>query len=251
MKSLLSYIYEAQIDGLKDVKIIRHYTTGSALKSILKLGYIEERESQGDSDWEGYDLYDYKVVSFHDARLDPERDTFIDCNNAKLSLDGYTPTLGLHCKKVCACIEIDYEKLPKLIQDRTHLLNIYKKKAEEFVNCWNRVMDSVKNDDGFVVWAKCKLEFTEFVKSVIKGDDEELKESLKFIWNPYDVNKLIQEKEAKLVFTEIEKIFLKYYTKEKLYEPVKDLFHNDTIFIYDEISTYMRWGFGYGFPEIK
>lgn len=35
MKSLHQYILEGQIDGLKNVSIIRHYTTGSALKSIL------------------------------------------------------------------------------------------------------------------------------------------------------------------------------------------------------------------------
>ena len=34
---LNDYLIEAQIDGLKDVKIIRHYTTGAGLKSILKV----------------------------------------------------------------------------------------------------------------------------------------------------------------------------------------------------------------------
>ncbi len=44
MKHLQEYIFEAQIDGLKDVKIIRHYTTGAGLKSILKNGYIQHIE---------------------------------------------------------------------------------------------------------------------------------------------------------------------------------------------------------------
>ena len=48
---LNDYLIEAQVDGLKDVKIIRHYTTGAGLKSILKNGYIEARESIGDDDW--------------------------------------------------------------------------------------------------------------------------------------------------------------------------------------------------------
>ena len=109
MQSLYEYILEAQVDGLKDVKIIRHYTTGAALRSILKDGYIEARESKGDEDWEAYDLFDKKVVSFHDKRTDPEWNTFIKANNRRISMEGTTPTLGLHDKKVCACIEIDYE----------------------------------------------------------------------------------------------------------------------------------------------
>lgn len=127
---------EGQIDGLRDVKIIRHYTTGSALKSILKSGIIEARISRGDSDWEGYDLYDNCVVSFHDVRTDPEYKEIID-QNSKKSWHGGTRTLGQHADKICCCIEIDYDKLDKLIQDQTHLLNIYGKKAEEFINLWN------------------------------------------------------------------------------------------------------------------
>ena len=44
MKTLYEYILEAQIDGLKNVKIIRHYTTGAALKKILASGIIEPNE---------------------------------------------------------------------------------------------------------------------------------------------------------------------------------------------------------------
>ena len=110
MQSLYEYILEAQVDGLKDVKIIRHYTTGAALRSILKDGYIEARESKGDEDWEAYDLFDKKVVSFHDKRTDPEWNTFIKANNRRISMEGTTPTLGLHDKKVCACIGINAAK---------------------------------------------------------------------------------------------------------------------------------------------
>lgn len=42
-------------------------------------------------------------------------------------MNGLTNTLALHMDKVCACTEIDYDKLPQLIQDKTHLLNIYGK----------------------------------------------------------------------------------------------------------------------------
>ena len=47
-KIIKKHLNEGQVDSLKDVKIIRHYTTGSALKEILKKGYIEARESEGD-----------------------------------------------------------------------------------------------------------------------------------------------------------------------------------------------------------
>ena len=97
-----------------------------------------------DDDWKDYPIHDKNVVSFHDERTDPEWDQFIDSNNRKISMDGLTPTLGLHMKKVCCCIEIDYNKLDKLIQDKTHLLNIYGTKAEHFVNLWNYQVKSIE-----------------------------------------------------------------------------------------------------------
>ncbi len=102
MKTLYEYILEAQIDGLKNIKIIRHYTTGAALKNILASGIIEPHESEGDDDWEDYPIHDKKVVSFHDERTDPEWDQFIKSNNRKISMEGLTPTLGLHSKKCVA-----------------------------------------------------------------------------------------------------------------------------------------------------
>lgn len=252
MKHLQEYIFEAQIDGLKDVKIIRHYTTGTGLKSILKNGYIEARESPGDDDWASYDLFEKKVVSFHDKRTDPEWNTFIKANNRSISMEGTTPTLGLHDKKVCACIEIDYDKLDKLIQDKTHLLNIYDKKAEEFCNLWNYVVNRITTDNnGLVAFNGCKLDFAKFVKRVVEGDDENMKESLKFIWNRYNVEELAQQEKGKLAFDEIEKIFLKYYPKEELYKKIKDYLGREKTFIYNDISCYIGWGFPYDFPTEK
>ena len=161
MKSLTQYILEGQIDGLKNVSIIRHYTTGSALKSILNKGYIEARESPGDDDWKDYDLFDKRVVSFHDKRTDPEWNSFIDANKKGVSMNGLTNTLALHMDKVCACIEIDYDKLPQLIQDKTHLLNIYGKKAKDFCNLWNFVIKDVDGDNAFY---NVKLELINLVK---------------------------------------------------------------------------------------
>ncbi len=135
-KIIKKHLNEGQVDGLRDVKIIRHYTTGEALKSILKTGIIEANVSHGDKDWEEYNLYDNCVISFHDVRTDPEYDEIIDQNN-KSEWHGGTQTLGLHADKICCCIEIDYDKLDKLIQDKTHLLNIYGQKAIEFCNLWN------------------------------------------------------------------------------------------------------------------
>ena len=252
MKSLYEYILEAQVDGLKDVKIIRHYTTGAALKSILKNGYIEARESVGDDDWKAYDLFEKKVVSFHDKRTDPEWDTFIKANNRRISMEGTTPTLGLHDKKVCACIEIDYDKLDKLIQDKTHLLNIYDKKAEEFCNLWNSVVDRITTDNnGLTAFHACKLDFAKFVKKVVEGDDEKMKASLEFIWDQFNVEKLAQQEKGKLAFDEIEKIFLKHYPKEELYKEVEDYFGRKKIFIYIDLARYIGWGLPYKFPTSK
>ena len=51
---------------------------------------------------------------------------------------------------MCCCIEIDYDKLDKLIQDKTHLLNIYGTKAEHFVNLWNYQVNKIN------VWRNLK-----------------------------------------------------------------------------------------------
>ena len=64
MKTLYEYILEGQIDGLKNVKIIRHYTTGTALKKILDSGIIEPHESEGDDDWKDYPIHDKNAPSF-------------------------------------------------------------------------------------------------------------------------------------------------------------------------------------------
>lgn len=135
---------EGKVDGLKDVSIIRHYTTGENLLGILDSGYIEARESPGDRDWENFDIGPKKVVSFHDARTDPEYGICLTFNDKNESI-GWTHTLGTQKEKICACIEIDYDKLDKLIQDKAHLLNIYGQKVDEFVNFWNFIADNKEN----------------------------------------------------------------------------------------------------------
>lgn len=253
VRGCYDYLLEGQIDGLKNVTKIRHYTTGAALKSILNNGYIEARESVGDDDWKDYDLFDKKVVSFHDVRTDPEWDEIIDSNNHKRSIEGLTPTLALHMKKICACIEIDYDKLDQLIQDKTHLLNIYGKKAEEFVNQWNYIVNRTTLDDenSMVTYYKCKLDFTKFVKDTIEKNDEELLNSLKFIWDEFNLYNKKDDPKGKLAFDKIYEIFLKYYPKEQLEKTVKDWAGRERIFFYDELAYYIGHGFGYGFPSIN
>lgn len=216
MKIYSDYILEAQIDGLKNVKTIRHYTTGASLKKILRLGYIEARESEGDEQWSAYDLHDYKVVSFHDERTDPEWDDIIEYNNRKMSIDGWTYTLGLHAKKICACIEIDYEKIDNLIQNKTHLLNIYEKKAKEFAYLWNWIIQNKVTENGILALTKCKLELTKLMLNIYYDNNEELKKSFEFILDYYSVKEKCEQPEGKLAANVIRKIFSKYYTDDEL-----------------------------------
>lgn len=245
---LNDYLNEAQIDGLKDVKIIRHYTTGAGLKSILKNGYIEARESKGDEDWKAYDLFDKKVVSFHDARTDPEWNTFIKANDKGVSMEGTTPTLGLHDKKVCACIEIDYEKLPELMQQKTHLLNIYGQKAEDFANYWNYYVDeTVKDKNGIVAWYGCRADILQLCKDIAEGKyDVKMEEALNTLHDQYGVKKKWDDEKAKPLVKEFEKIFSKHYPQKDLYKEEKDYLGNKIKFIIHETSRYFM-----GFPYIS
>lgn len=238
--ALNDYLIEAQIDGLKDVKIIRHYTTGAGLKSILKDGYIEAKESKGDEDWEAYDLFDKKVVSFHDARTDPEWNTFIKANNKGVSMEGTTPTLGLHDKKVCACIEIDYEKLPELMQQKTHLLNIYGQKAENFANYWNCYVDeTVKDKNGIVAWYACKADVIQLCKDITEGKyDVKMEEALNTLHDQNNVIKKWNDETAEPLVKEIEKIFKKHYPQKDLYEEIRDYSYHKQKFICYETSRY-------------
>ncbi len=240
MKSLQDYIFEGQVDALKDVKIIRHYTTGSALRSILKNGYIEARESEGDDDWEAYDLFDTKVVSFHDKRTDPEWNQFIRNNARGISMEGQTPTLGLHHKKVCACIEIDYDKLPELMQQKTHLLNIYGQMAEDFANYWNFHVDQiVKDKNGFVTFYACRTEILQLCLDVAEGKyNKELEYALDLLHNQYDIKERWDDEKAKSLVKEFEKIFRKHYPQKDLYEEIKGYSYNKNRFICYETSRY-------------
>ena len=243
MKSLTQYILEGQIDGLKNVSIIRHYTTGSALKSILNKGYIEARESPGDDDWKDYDLFDKRVVSFHDKRTDPEWNSFIDANKKGVSMNGLTNTLALHMDKVCACIEIDYDKLPQLIQDKTHLLNIYGKKAKDFCNLWNFVIKDVDGDNAFY---NVKLELINLVKKANAKGNEELHDSLKYIWGRIKY----KDSKAQTAWKIIEDIFKKYYPNKDLYEEIDtyNMSYRKDPFIVDVCERCMD-NISYRYPE--
>ena len=248
MKTLYEYILEAQIDGLKNVKIIRHYTTGAALKNILASGIIEPHESEGDDDWKDYPIHDKNVVSFHDERTDPEWDQFIKSNNRKISMNGLTPTLGLHMKKVCCCIEIDYDKLDKLIQDKTHLLNIYGTKAEHFVNLWNYQVNKIKGSNEYLNFNLIKVDLANLIKNALKGDNTELIESLKYVWNESRFDEKRHDDEGKLADDKIREILLNYYSDEELNSLTTDYFGRE-ITVYDDlVKTQIGTGFSYGFP---
>lgn len=247
----IEYIVEGQVDGLRDVKKIRHYTTGAALKKILSSGIIEPNESQGDDDWKDYPIIDKKVVSFHDERTDPEYDTLIDANNRVQSIDGRTFTLALHMKKICACIEIDYDKIDKAIQDRTHLLNIYGTKAEHFINMWNYNVENAKGDNEYYIHNKLKQDLAELVINAIKNKDQkELLASLKYVWGQYNFEDKHKDEEAKLANEAIRKLFLQYYDEDTLNSTYKGKFNRDRNFYIDKVERQMGWGFGYGFPSL-
>jgi hypothetical protein len=248
MKTIYEYILEGQIDGLKNVKIIRHYTTGTALKKILDSGIIEPHESEGDDDWKDYPIHDKNVISFHDERTDPEWKQFIDSNNRKISMDGLTTTLALHMKKVCCCIEIDYDKLDKLIQDKTHLLNIYRTKAEHFVNLWNYQVNKIKGSNEYFNFNSIKVDLAKLIKNALKDDNDELVESLKHVWDQYKFDDKRHDDIGKLADNKIREILLKYYSNEELNSLTKDYFGRE-ISVYDDlIKSQIGWGFGYGFP---
>ena len=235
---------EGQVDGLKDVKIIRHYTTGAALKSILKTGIIKASVSRGDKDWEGYDkLHDKKVISFHDARTDPEWDTIIKANERKFSIQGKTPTLGLHDDKICCCIEIDYDKLDKLIQDSSHLLNIYGRVAESFINLWNYIIaDEECGQNGYAAFYGVKYDIMKLGMYAIENEDKvpELYNSIKYIWKSYNVKHIYKDKKAQLAWKKVEEIFKKYYPDKDLYE-VKDYLGHKMPFIVHDFSKYVNY----------
>ena len=217
---IIQSLNEGKVDGLKDVSTIRHYTTFAALKSILSKGYIEARESKGDEDWEAYNLGEKKVVSFHDSRTDPEWNNILRYNKDKMSLDGKTQTLGLHGDKACACIEIDFDKLDKLIQDKAHLLNIYGQRADEFVNFWNNHVKWM-SDNKLSITAKIKLlnEGINKLISLIKDNNEEIIKVIRWMLNEdYYRSKVLESENGNLLLKELIDIFKKYYSDAQLDE---------------------------------
>ena len=193
----LHYILEGQIDGLKNVNIIRHYTTGYGLLSILNDGCIKAYESYGDNDWEKYNITNKNVISCHDARTDTEWDTMINSNNQKRDLIG-TRTLGLNMDKICACIELYFDELPQKIKDNTHLLNIYSKIGEAFCVYWNlfcEVFDKYGDDlikennlelDVFNIINEYNIDLDRLNDIIANHEYPSLQESLEELLNEYN-----------------------------------------------------------------
>jgi hypothetical protein len=164
-------------------------------------------------------------------------------------MDGLTTTLALHMKKVCCCIEIDYDKLDKLIQDKTHLLNIYGTKAEHFVNLWNYQVNKIKGSNEYFNFNSIKVDLAKLIKNALKDDNDELVESLKHVWDQYKFDDKRHDDIGKLADNKIREILLKYYSNEELNSLTKDYFGRE-ISVYDDlIKSQIGWGFGYGFPS--
>ena len=137
MITLKSYILnEGEIGNLKNVCFIRHYTTLGGLLSILKDGKIKANESEGDWDWDEYDIGPDKVVSFHDSRYDPEITEILWANDHRTRLAG-TQTLGLHSGEICAFIEYQFDILPQKIKEQATHIKMIEHFVDEFVELWN------------------------------------------------------------------------------------------------------------------
>ena len=141
MKSLVQILTEkytpklGKVGDLNKVKIIRHYTTAEGLAGMLDKGVMTPSKSQGDSDWRRFFMYGDAVVSFHDARYDPEWDEINEANRAGSTMTR-TKTLGIHIDEICACIEYDFTALPKDIQEHCGVIEILETYVEDFYNVW-------------------------------------------------------------------------------------------------------------------
>ena len=138
MKSLMQVINEGKVLDLPGVKKIRHYTDLYGLTQILDKGILLANDSVGDEDWARYDIGEYKVVSFHDDRYDPEKKEIKKCNEDGEYL-GNTRTLGLHMYDICACIEYEYDKLPDNIKNKATIIKILEEFIRQFQGIWNRM----------------------------------------------------------------------------------------------------------------
>lgn len=236
-KIIKKHLNEAQVDGLKDVKIIRHYTTGSALKDILKSGILIAQQSQGDRDWEGYKLHDDYVVSFHDVRTDPEYNTIIE-QNFKNEWYGGSQTLGCHADKICCCIEIDYDKLDKMIQDKTHLLNLYGQKALEFCNLWNLLVDFKESQEEII---GTNNTINELIDLKDDKSDEKLYNSMKCLFDNYPWISL-DEPDIQLALEKIKEIFKRNFPN------IKDLYNTGNFI--EVPGIWHEQGYGSNFFEI-
>ena len=147
----------ATVDNLPDVKTIRHYTTMSGLAGILKDKRIKANESAGDADWSHMILQDKNVVSFLDSRADSEMESCIQRNKFNGTLNGYTSHLALHMNKICACIEIDYDKLEPYLERKMRTLNELEQSVHNYVERWNEAADRNLNDLRTVEWITKKL----------------------------------------------------------------------------------------------
>ena len=161
MKSLVQILTEkytpklGKIGNLNRVKYIRHYTTAEGLAGMLYDGYIAPNESQGDIDWRRYELYGKEVVSFHDARYDPEWNDVNEANRIGSTMST-TKTLGIHMNDICACIEYDFTDLPNYIQEHCGLINILETYIKDFWFAWNECIglaNIVRRPDDIIMCA--------------------------------------------------------------------------------------------------
>lgn len=179
MKSLVQILTEkyspklGKIGYLNKVKYIRHYTTAEGLAGMLYDGYIAPNMSEGDADWHRYEMYGKEVVSFHDARYDPEWNNINDANFEGSELST-TKTLGLHIGDICACIEYDFTNLPADIQQHCGLIDILKTYVEDFYKAWNQCIElaSIVNKPEDI------LEFEPNVKSYISSNEKQKEKQL-------------------------------------------------------------------------
>lgn len=149
MKNIIDILNEAykpklgKIRDLNRIKYIRHYTTMEGLAGMLSNGYIFPHESKGDMDWRRYEIYGNSVVSFHDARYDPEWDELNEANRVGSTL-AHTKTLGIHMDDICACIEYDFSELPEDIQNSCGIINILNTYLRDFFFTWNECINIAK-----------------------------------------------------------------------------------------------------------
>ena len=84
-----------------------------------------------------------------------------------------------------------YVHVLELMQQKTHLLNIYGEKAANFANYWNYYVDeTVKDKNGVVAWYACRVDVLQLCKDIADGKyDSKMEDALNELhdeWNVID-----------------------------------------------------------------